>query len=198
MCVGKVFVVFFICRKEEHVFCCVEKMSKKDYKSLEIQKKDTDVIIKTLPTLRILEEGITRIGGEKYSTGSLVLPFLSKFLEFLEGEEEDVVYVRKFKKKLQSELITRCRDNLNFEQLALSSFCDMRYSNLKFIEVLERFLVCSLSKEDVVASFRAEMETMHGEDEEDNEISLEPKKKKTRKSFLDDDEDDEMTQGSGP
>ena len=162
-------------------------LSKKDFKSLEIQKKDTDVIIKTLPTLRILEEGITRIGGEKYSTGSLVLPFLSKFLEFLEGEEEDVVYVRKFKKKLQSELITRCRDNLNFEQLALSSFCDMRYSNLKFIEVLERFLVCSLSKEDVVASFRAEMETMHGEDEEDNEISLEPKKKKSRKSFLDDD-----------
>ena len=173
-------------------------LPKKDYKRFEIEKKDTDVIIKTLPTLRILEEGITRIGGEKYSTGSLVLPFLSKFLEFLEGEEEDVVYVRKFKKKLQSELITRCRNNLNFEQLALSSFCDMRYSNLKFLEVLERFLVCSLSKEDVVASFQAEMETIHDEDVEDIEISLEPKKKKSRKSFLDDDEEDEMTQGSGP
>ena len=173
-------------------------LSKKDYQRLEIEKKDTDVIIKTLPTLRILEEGITRIGGENYSTGSITLPFLSKFLEFLEGDEEDVVYVRKFKKKLQSELITRCRDNLNFEQLALSSFCDMRYSNLKFLDVLKRFLVCSLSKEDVVASFQAEMETIHGEDVEENEISLQPKKKKSKKSFLDDDEEDDMAQGSGP
>ena len=172
-------------------------LSKKDYQRLEIEKKDTDVIIKTLPTLRILEEGITRIGGENYSTGSITLPFLSKFLEFLEGDEEDVVYVRKFKKKLQSELITRCRDNLNFEQLALSSFCDMRYSNLKFLDVLKRFLVCSLSKEDVVASFQAEMETIHGEDVEENEISLQPKKKKSKKSFLDDDEEDE-SQGLSP
>ena len=174
-------------------------LSKKDFKRFEIEKKDLDIMIKILPTLRILEEGITRIGGENYSTGSIVLPFLSKFLEFLQGDDEDVVYVRKFKKKLQTELITRCRDNLNFKQLALASFCDMRYSHLKFLEVLDRFLVCSLSKDNVVASFRSEMETIHGEDEaeENIEISLEPKRKKSRKSFLDDDEEDE-SQGSSP
>ena len=92
-----------------------KSLSKKDFQRLEIEKKDMDVMIKILPTLRILEEGITRIGGEKYTTGSIVLPFLSKFLEFLQGDDEDVVYMRKFKKKLQTELITRCRNNLNFE-----------------------------------------------------------------------------------
>ena len=104
-------------------------LSKKDFKKYEIQKKEVDVIVKTLPTLRILEEGITRIGAEKYSTGSIVLPFLTKFLVFLEGDEDDPMYVRKFKEKLKAEMVVRCRDNLNIELLALSSFCDMRYEN---------------------------------------------------------------------
>ena len=61
----------------------------KEYKKLAIEDKDMDVVVNILPTLKILEEGITRIGGEKYSTGSIVLPFLSKFLNFLEGDEAD-------------------------------------------------------------------------------------------------------------
>ena len=68
-----------------------------------------------MQTLQILEEGITRIGGEKYSTGSIVLPFLTQFLVFLKGDEDDPMYVRKFKKKLKAEMIVRCRDNLNIE-----------------------------------------------------------------------------------
>ena len=91
-------------------------------------------------------------------------------------------------------MINRCRDNLNFELLALSIFCDnMRYSHLNFLDVLQKYKVTSLSKEMVVVTFQTELETIHDEEEE-LEISLEPKKKKI-KSFLDD-EDDDMDQGS--
>ncbi len=57
--------------------------------------------------------------------------------------------------------------------------------------------MCSLSKEAVVTSFCSDMETIHLEDEEDIEISLEPKRKKSRKSLLEDDKEDE-TQGLSP
>ena len=100
--------------------------------------------------------------------------------------------MRKFKTKLKEEMINRCRDNLNVELLALSSFCDMRYSHLNFLDVLKEYEVTSLSKEMVVVTFQTELETIHDEEEE-LEISLEPKKKKI-KSFLDD-EDDDLDQG---
>ena len=75
-------------------------LSKKDFEKYEIEKKEVHVIVKILQTLRILEEGITRIGGEKYSTGSIVLPFLTQFLVFLKGDEDNPMYVRKFKKTI--------------------------------------------------------------------------------------------------
>ena len=66
---------------------------------------------------------------------------------FLDGDKDDPVYLRKFKRKLQGELQTRCTDNLNTELSALASFCDMRYSHLKFLDVLK--------KESIVATFQA-------------------------------------------
>ena len=162
-------------------------LAAKKFKLLEVTKKDMDIVMNILPTLKILEEGITKIGGEKYSTGSLVLPFLTKFLVFLDGDEEDQVYVRMFKKDLQGEMITRCKDNLNIEVLALASFCDMRYSHLKFLEILRRFKVTFLTKEDIVEQFKREMEMTHKDDEVED--TSEPKKKKMKWSFFDDDDD---------
>ena len=102
----------------------------KQYKELEISEKDTGIMLNTLPTLRILEEGITKLGGEKYSTGSVVLTFLARFLVFLDGDEDDPIYLRTFK-----------HDNLNVRFLSLSSLCDMRYSKLKFLETLKKYKV---------------------------------------------------------
>ena len=96
-------------------------LTAKKFKLLGVTKKDMDIEMNILPTLKILEEGITKIGDEKYSTGSLVLPFLTKFLVLLDGNEEDQMYVQMFKKDLQGEMITRCKDNLNIEVLALIS-----------------------------------------------------------------------------
>ena len=58
-----------------------------------LERSDIKVAMNVLPLLDILEEGIRLLGGELYATGSVVLPFLSKFLDALEPEEEDVIYV---------------------------------------------------------------------------------------------------------
>ena len=65
-----------------------------------------------------------------------------------------------------------------------------RYSHLKFLDILKRYDVSDLSKETVVSNFKAEMETIHDE-ERDLEISLQPKSKRAKKSFLIDYEDDD-------
>ena len=167
--------------------CC---LSAKEYMKLEITEKETAVILNTLPTLKILEEGITKLGAEKYSTGSIVLTFLSRFLVFLDGDEEDPIYLRRFKEKLQKEMIKRCHDNLNIKVLALSSFCDMRYSRLKFLETLQKYKVTKITKEDIVNEFKAELEMINNDNEEED---MEPKQKKVKKmkSFLDDDDEDD-------
>ena len=74
----------------------------------------------------------------------------------------------------------------------MSSFCDMRYSHLNFLDILKRYEVADadISKESVVVTFQAEMEKIHDK-ERDLEISVEPKTKKARKSFLDDDDKDD-------
>ena len=161
----------------------------KEYKKLEITEKDTAMILNTLPTLKILEEGITKLGGEKFSTGSIVLTFLSRFLVFLDGDEEDPTYLRTFKKKLQKEMIKRCHDNLNIKVLALSSFCDMRYSRLKFLDTLQKYKVTKITKEDIVNEFKTELEMLNNDHMEQD---MEPKQKKVKKmkSFLDDDDDE--------
>ena len=46
---------------------------------------------------------------------NIALGQLGQFLVFLKGDEDDPMYVRKFKKKLKAEMIVRCGDNLNIE-----------------------------------------------------------------------------------
>ena len=59
------------------------KFSKKDIASLEIKNEDTRKMKELVTVLDVLEEGITLIGAEKYSTGSAVLPFIKKFNKVL-------------------------------------------------------------------------------------------------------------------
>ena len=58
-----------------------------------------DVQIENFQVIDTLEEGITMLGGEKYSTGSCVLPFLKKMEKDLEYKEDDPVFWRRRRKK---------------------------------------------------------------------------------------------------
>ena len=126
---------------------------------------------------------------KKDSTGSILLPFLSKFLEHLKEDEGDLMYVRSFKKRLQEELIKRCKDNLNIKMLAMSSICDRWYSHLKFLSVLQQFEVTNITKQMIVDLFKSEIETIHPLVTEKENTGVEPQPKKTKRIFLEDGDD---------
>ena len=86
----------------------------------------------SLIVLDVLEEGITLIGGEKFATGSYTLPFLYKFNQVLEQEEDEPVYMNSFKIDINAEIKTRCDDNLNKKVLAKTSFFDKRFLEMLF------------------------------------------------------------------
>ena len=71
--------------------------SASDIEKLKIVESDLNVALTILPSLDIIQEGINLLGGENFATGSIVLPFVSKFLQLLENDEEDPYYFRKFK-----------------------------------------------------------------------------------------------------
>ena len=64
------------------------------------------------------------IGGEKFSTASAVLPFLSRFDHLLELDENEPLYISSFKQNLRKEMNTRCDANLNRKVLLKASFFD--------------------------------------------------------------------------
>ena len=76
---------------------------------LKITDSDVKVCLNLIPLLDILEESISLLGGELYSTGSCVLPFLVKTLKHVEPDEDDVTYVKTFKEVLKDQLITRTK-----------------------------------------------------------------------------------------
>ena len=80
-----------------------------DYSKLKVLESDANILLEIVTTLDILEEGISLLGRENYSSGSSVLPFLANFCDLLETEaddSDDPVYVSKFKTVLAEELIT--------------------------------------------------------------------------------------------
>ena len=135
----------------------VHSLSKKEVEKLRISEQDVNVLVKLLPLLDYMEEGVNLLGGQKYCSGSVALPFLTKFLQSLESNEEDPLYLGKFKTVLSKELVTRCKKNLNFMLLAKNSLCDKRFAKLKFLNYLNKAKVTELSKKDVIDAARNEL-----------------------------------------
>ena len=170
-------------------------VNKDQYENLEITEADFKVLLNVVPLFDSLEEGITLIGGEKYSSGSVTLPFLAKFLDLLKEDEADPTYVATFKDVLKEELmITRCNDNLNFMMLAKCSIFDKRFSRLSFLSKLSQYNLTRISKEVVIEKIKQELEMLDITTEDPNNDSNknEPPKKKVK--FLADevDEGDEL------
>ena len=98
-----------ISKVKENIKCIndamVASLNKKDVEKL----KDVNVLVNLLPLLDYMEEGINLLGGQKYCSGSVALPFLCKFLQALESNKDDPIYLAKFKEVLSTELVTRCK-----------------------------------------------------------------------------------------
>ena len=141
--------------------------------------------------LDVLEECITKLGGEKYSTGSVVLPFLKQMLKMLEPDEDEPVFIAKFKRELAADLEDRCEDNLDVNLLGKASFFDKRFAQLKFLTETQ--------KEELLAEVLAELSTL---EEEVNLVQVEinqnpPKKRRVLGGGLSDDEDEETEGAKG-
>ena len=103
-----------VIKVKENITCIndamIHSLTKKEVEKLKITEQDVNVMVNLLPLLDYMEEGVNLLGGEKYCSGSVALPFLCKFLQSLESNEDDPL----FKNTLSKELVTRCKKNLNF------------------------------------------------------------------------------------
>ena len=179
-------------------------VKKEVFAKQKLERSDIKVAMNVLPLLDILEEGIRLLGGERYATGSVVLPFLSKFLDALEPEEEDVVYVLDFKERLKNEMVQRCYDNVNMRLLLKCSFLDKRFSQLKFVDKLKKHQatvvvnrkekierkvpLLDISKETILKDIRDELSLITDVEATEGNRGESPKKKKKR--FMDFDEEE--------
>ena len=179
-------------------------VKKEVFAKQKLERSDIKVAMNVLPLLDILEEGIRLLGGERYATGSVVLPFLGKFLDALEPEEEDVVYVLDFKERLKNEMVQRCYDNVNMRLLLKCSFLDKRFSQLKFVDKLKKHQatvvvnrkekierkvpLLDISKETILKDIRDELSLITDVEATEENRGESPKKKKKR--FMDFDEEE--------
>ena len=167
------------------------KFSKKDLEKLEIKSDDVNKMIKLVPILDTLEEGITLLGAEKYATASSVLPFENKFYQVLEADEDDPYYLAKFKSDFKRELTTRCNSNLNRKTLIKASFLDKRFEKIeKFVEKTEAEEVLNDIKSELDA---VEAEEMEKNDKENNNDEPPKKKKRFLALSISDSEDEEVS-----
>ena len=166
------------------------KLSKTDLDKLEITPDDLKKMIKLAPILDALEEGITLLGADEYATGSSVLPFEKNFYKLLESDEDDPIYLARFKRDFMNEMKTRCDANLNRKVLAKASFFDKRF------EKIERFLE-EADVENVISEIKSELDdierAMEVEVIELRNNNEEPARKKKKRflgsGFLDSEDD---------
>ena len=95
----------------------------------------------------------------------------------MEEDEDDPVYMARFKKDLKDDLHERLESNLNKKVLAKASYFDKRFANLKFIEKDE--------KEDVMEEIKSELREIEKEAKEIlNKKDDSDKQPKNKKRFL--------------
>ena len=151
------------------------KLKKAEIAKLKIKDPDVKKMKELVKVLDMLEEGITLIGAEKYCTGSVILPFLSKFLRILDDHDDDSVVVGSFKTMLKTELEERCELNLNNSVLAKASLLDKRFSHLKFLEKEERDQILEEVKKELK---EIEKKPLTATKEKESSTKEPPKKKK--------------------
>ena len=168
----------------------LDKVGSKKAKKLKLKNKDLDIIINTSEVLEPICEMLTTLGGEKYVSGSIVLPYLKRVVILLKIEDTDPKYIIDMKSFIIKDWFERCRANLNFGLLKKATFLDPRFKSMKSIdptqfEQLKREIACELEALEICDSDRAKS---------DNSREAPKKKKKKKKIVLEsDDESGDVT-----
>jgi len=129
----------------------------------------------------------TTLGGNKFVTGSIVMPILKSIQKHLKASDEEPTYISNMKNIILQDIKDRTAKNLNHEFLAKASALDPRFKKLKFVDKkAKRDLV--FEKIEKEAKDHAKELSQALVQEENNE---EPVDVKRRKLGLDYDESDE-------
>ena len=74
---------------------------------------------------------LTMLGGEKYVTGGIVLPYMKKIVLLTKVKNTDSQFVGDLKRFINKDFLQRCRDNVNFDLCKKATFLDARFKSMK-------------------------------------------------------------------
>lgn len=110
----------------------------KKSKKLILSPVDKEMIVATAKVLKPICDMLTMLGGDKYVTGSIVLPYMKKIVYLSRVEDTDPNFIVELKRFIIRDFLRRCKENINFDLLKKATFLDPRYKSLKSIEPAQR------------------------------------------------------------
>ena len=126
----------------------------------------------------------TTLGGNKFTTSSIVMPVMKSIQKHLEISEDDPSYIINMKNIIRDDFKERTSQNLNFSFLMKATALDPRFLKLKVIsEKSKREMVFN----KLIEEARENLRNIQEKDKSDVELSV----TKKRKLGLDWDESDE-------
>ena len=168
------------------------KFKKKELNKLEITAEDVKKVKEVLKVLEPIEEDITLLGGEKFATGSTVLPVLKKLRKRLASDEDDLIYIAKLKRDILEDMQQRCTENLNMPVLAKATFFDKRFDIEKVLDNETRDKILNEIEEELVkleSNTEAKKKSLKTSEESS-------KKKRFLGKGLSDSEDEDTNEGA--
>ena len=167
----------------------LKQVGTKKAKKMILKDSDVDKIVAMSEVLEPICNMLTMLGGEKYVTGSIVLPYLKKVVSLVRIEETDPKFIVEFKSFIIKDFLQRCRDNLNFDLLKKATFLDARFKSLKSLEQTQRDEV----REEIKVELKALKVPGDAPKETPDGDPRKKSKKSTKMSLESDDEDDDLS-----
>ena len=163
----------------------LEEVGTRKVQKLKLKELEVDIIVATAEVLDPICDMLTMLGGDKYVTGSIVLPYMKKIVYLVKVEDTDPKFIVDLKSFITRDFLQRCRDNLNFDLLKKATFLDPRYKSMKSIDQSQRKSLRREIKEELDMLTVPVREKSVTEDAEKSK----PEKKKKRISLESDDDD---------
>ena len=120
----------------------------------------------------------TTLGGNKYVTGSIVLPVMKSIQADLVVSDEDPSYIATLKQSILDDIQPRISKNLNYQLLVRATALDPRFKNLKVLS-------SKVERQEIFKSIEDEMRHLTETDlAKENEKEMEDSAAKKRKLGL--------------
>ena len=120
----------------------------------------------------------TTLGGNKYVTGSIVLPVMKSIQADLVVSDEDPSYIATLKQSILDDIQPRISKNLNYQLLVRATALDPRFKNLKVLS-------SKVERQEIFKSIEDEMSYLTETDlAKENEKEMEDSAAKKRKLGL--------------